>query len=123
MKTVVFNPGLGSLSVNVACGFAQTGSYVIFSKKDGESTEIGRGDFIDPDNDRFDLPGGAPEYDGRILECVVAIGLISPVKDYAVVFEVFQNGERIGGDSIVGKSDQQIVEASISLKLQSGGKE
>ncbi len=120
MKTVQFDSTLGGLSVNIACGFAQQGSYTITAWKGKNSTIIGRGNFFDPSDDLFSLPGNPADYDGQVIQCVATIGLIPPIRNYSALMEVMQNGARIGFDIAAGESTDPAVTRPIFLTLKAG---
>ena len=94
-KDVHLNPTGSSVEVEVRCGQAQEGAYVL-TLWDG-NTKVARweGNFLNTDDDKYTLPGDASEQDGRILQCKFEIGITPPITRYHAEMEVMQNGTSV----------------------------
>ena len=95
---IPFNPEGGPVEVEVISGFAQPGSYTFLLWKAGSNSVLWRqeGNFLNPADDRYTLPGGADEQAGRIVECITTLVLVPPLLDWSVTIRYYQGGVQIG---------------------------
>lgn len=131
METVSFNLNGGPLKAEVASDFAQPGSYTLLLWEAEQNLLVGwppdgeqkpSGNFINTDDDRYDLPGPVDENDGRLLECLATIVVTPPLNDYAVSVKILQDGHVLGGDTKSGTgADFETVVADLFVLLVSEG--
>lgn len=120
MKECPFAAEGAALVAEVACGFAQLGSYTLLLWEKDQNVIVleERGNFINPDDDSYELPEPSVENDGRILECIATVAIVPPETEYRVNLTVSQAGDEICRDVAQGESDKATVTVDLFLKLQ-----
>jgi hypothetical protein len=131
MDVARFNPDGGPLEARIVCGFAQPGSYELRLFAAGSNVLVPwpplgepkpTGNFLNPDDDRYALPGLARENDGRLLECFASVEIAPPLNAFSLALEVFQDGEQIGRDVKEGTGgDFATVVADLFVELRAEG--
>ena len=103
-QTVHFVPTGGSLSVRVASGFAEPGSYSLDVLEQDETTVATqfRANFGSAAQNTHQIPGTAAQSDGRVLDLVASVGLLDATGAFAVHLTVLQDGTQLGTASDVG---------------------
>ncbi len=119
MQTIQFAKEGGPVVAEVTCGQAQEGSYNLLLWEADRNLIVKQypGNFINPDDDSYDLPTPNQANDGRILECLTTVVVTPPIKKYAVSLTLSQDGRRLGVVKAAGETDQpsQIVDLFAQL--------
>ncbi len=119
MQTIQFAKEGGPVVAEVTCGQAQEGSYNLLLWEAERNLIVKQypGNFMNPDDDSYDLPTPNQANDGRILECLTTVVVTPPIKKYAVSLTLSQDGRRLGVVKAVGETDQpsQIVDLFAQL--------
>ncbi len=122
VKIAVFRTDGGVVQANITSGFAQQGSYSLILWKADENKPVSGypklGNFINTDDDRYDLPRPNRVNDGRLVESLVTVALARPVKKYAVALEILQDNKVIGSDTADGESDEPTVTLDLFVQLK-----
>ena len=86
MQTIQFAKEGGPVVADVTCGQAQEGSYNLLLWEADRNLIVKQypGNFMNPDDDSYDLPTPNQANDGRILECLTTVVVTPPIKKYAV---------------------------------------
>lgn len=131
MKTVSFDPNGGLLQAEVASDFAQPGSYTLLLWEADQNVLVGwpphgeqkpSGNFINADDDCYDLPEPAEENDGCLLECIITITVTPPLNDYSLSVNIFQDGQLLDGETRSGTGgDFETVVADLFVQLLAQG--
>jgi hypothetical protein len=93
-KEISFDRDGLALSAEVKLGFAQEGAYILTLWSGNQITERWEGNFLNSDDDAYDLSGNAADYDGRILQARFEIGIVPPIDQYAATL-VLTQGEQV----------------------------
>ena len=122
MQTANFKKDGGAISVEIKSGFAQPGSYSIFLWEANSNRVLNKyeGNFINTDDDKFELPLPVTDNDERIIDAGITFKMTPPVSDYFAEIIVTQDGHKIGGDQEQGKTDDQTKSLKLMVKLQQG---
>jgi hypothetical protein len=120
METAKFKKNSGVISVEIKSGFAQPGSYSILLWEANTNQVLHKyeGNFINTDDDKFELPLPVADNDGRIIDAGVTFKITPPVSDYFAEIIVIQDGNKIGGDQEQGKTDDQTKSLKLLVQLQ-----
>lgn len=100
--TVRFDPEGGPITAEVSCDPNRDGSYslTLWEAQTNERLERWWGNFINPQDDRYELPGNPPEHDDRLLEALVVVAVPPGVGPSQVSLTVHQDGDQLDeGDS------------------------
>ena len=92
-KDVYYDRSGPPLSAEVRTGHAQEGAYALTLWEGNDKIERWEGNFLNPDDDSYPLPGVAADHDGRLLQAKIEIGLIPPVTTYSAVLIVRQGSQ------------------------------
>ena len=108
MQTIQFAKEGGPVVAEVTCGQAQEGSYSLLLWEADRNLIVKQypGNFMNPDDDSYDLPTPNQANDGRILECLTTVVVTPPIKKYAVSLTLSQDGRRLGVVKAAGETDQ-----------------
>ena len=108
MQTIQFAKEGGPVVAEVTCGQAQEGSYNLLLWEADRNLIVKQypGNFMNPDDDSYDLPTPNQANDGRILECLTTVVVTPPIKKYAVSLTLSQDGRRLGVVKAAGETDQ-----------------
>ncbi len=119
MKKIKFNKDGGKLSVEVICGYAQPGSYdlILWEPLENKKVKEWSGNFINTQDDRYDLPQPLKDNHERIVECFVTVAILPPMKNYYVELKVMQDGTVVGTEFVSGESDQPAVTVDLFFRL------
>ncbi|MEO8448435.1 MAG: hypothetical protein ABI647_01520 [Gemmatimonadota bacterium] len=100
VPTARFDPAGGPLSAQVSSGFAQPGSYTLFLWELNENTIVMEkaGNFLNSDDDEYQLPGTNAQQDGRYAQALVTVAITPPELHYAVALSVIQDGKTLATD-------------------------
>lgn len=124
MKTIVFDPNGGRLSVKVTIGNAQAGSYILTVWEAQSNTKVleEHGNSLNPNDDTHALPLPTVNNDERIVECQFAIADPQPNAGdtYSVSLQYFQDGKQIGSDEDSGPIQAKFAQPQIFDTLQKG---
>lgn len=122
MQTVTFNPGGGPLVADIRCGFAQPGAYTLLLWESNQNLVVmeKRGNFINADDDAYELPTPTAQNDGRLAECIATVVVTPPIKDYVVSLVISQDGRELGADTATGQSDGGVVPIDLFVNLRAG---
>jgi hypothetical protein len=95
-----FNPQGGPIRARVSCGFAQPGAYDVFLWEAGKNEIVmeKKGNFLNADDDEYDLPGSNAKHDGRHVQALVTVAITPPELHYAVALSVSQDGATLATD-------------------------
>jgi hypothetical protein len=123
MTVVIFKKDGGPIVAEVKCGYAQPGAYKLFLWEANVNKVVMRkeGNFINPDDDSYQLPTPNQDNDARIVDCLATIVITPPIKDYQVDLRISQDGNDLGVVTASGQSDAStvIVELFVKLELES----
>ncbi|HEY6155915.1 MAG TPA: hypothetical protein VIV88_00600 [Gemmatimonadales bacterium] len=108
MQTIQFATDGGPVVVEVTCGHAQEGSYKLRLWEAGKNVIVKEypGNFLNPDDDSYELPTPNQVNDGRIVECMTTVVITPPIKKYAVSLTLSQDGKQLGVVKAAGETDQ-----------------
>jgi len=108
VQTIQFAKEGGPVVAEVTCGQAQEGSYNLLLWEAERNLIVKQypGNFMNPDDDSYDLPTPNQANDGRILECLTTVVITPPIKKYAVSLTLSQDGRRLGVVKAAGETDQ-----------------
>jgi len=108
VQTIQFAKEGGPVVAEVTCGQAQEGSYNLLLWEADRNLIVKQypGNFMNPDDDSYDLPTPNQANDGRILECLTTVVVTPPIKKYAVSLTLSQDGRRLGVVKAAGETDQ-----------------
>ena len=98
-QSATFSLNGGPLSVVIENGHANQGQYdltLLENNEIGLAHQFPRVEFKTPADNTHILPGTITKHDGRVLDCVAAIGVLDPSKAYAVTMTLHQDGAEIG---------------------------
>lgn len=120
MKIVKFKKDGGPIFAEVTCGYAQPGAYTLLLWEADENTIVmeKKGNFINADDDSYELPGPNEDNDGRILDCLSTVVITPPIKDYKIDLKVSQDNEALGKETASGQSDLPTVSVELFIKLE-----
>lgn len=108
MQTIQFARDGGPVVAEVTCGQAQEGSYNLLLWEADKNVIVKEypGNFLNPDDDSYELPTPNQSNDGRILECLTTVVVTPPIKKYAVSLTFSQDGKKLGVVKASGETDQ-----------------
>jgi hypothetical protein len=109
METIKFKKDGGPIVAEVSAGEAQTGSYDIKLWEADKNQLVFRkeGDFLNPDDDSYNLPTPNLINNGRRIQAIVVITPLPPLNQYSVALTLKQDGKIIGCIEISNKTDHQ----------------
>lgn len=121
-QTATFNPAGGPLSATITSGQAQPGSYelLLWEANSNKILMDERGNFLNADDDTFELPQPNSANDGRIVECIATAVITPPITNYALRLSIQQDGVEIGFDVSADKAKTPTVTADLFVQLQEG---
>lgn len=123
MKEVTFDPAGGPLEAEVSCQPRRDGSYALKLWAADDNTKLKQwdGNFMNPADDRYTLPGAAADQDGRILEAMVVVAVPGGVGPATIVLTVSQDGVGLGQESgsVPPNSPAGFVDLFIRLRAAS----
>ena len=121
MTEVIFRKDGGPIVAEVKCGYAQAGAYNLLLWEADINKVVMRqeGNFINPDDDSYQLPTPNEDNDGRIVDCLATINLTPPIKDYQVDLKIYQDDKELGVDRASGQSDATTVTVRLFKTLKS----
>ncbi len=119
MQTIKFAKDGGPVVAEVKCGEAQEGSYtlLLWEAEQNVIVEEFSGNFMNPDDDTYQLPTPNETNDRRILECQTTVVITPPIKKYAVSLTLSQDGNQLGVVSEKGESDQPSRTVDLFVRL------
>ncbi len=122
MKIVSFKTSGGPIIAEIICGEAQTGSYtlMLWEANVNQIVMEKKGNFINPDDDSYELPTPNSENNERILDCLCIIAIVPPIKKYYVELKVSQDNQFLGSEKASGESDSSTVAVELFIQLQAG---
>jgi hypothetical protein len=122
MQTATFNPNGGPLVADIRCGFAQPGAYTLLVWESNANVVVmeKRGNFINADDDAYELPTPVAQNDGRLAECIATVVITPPIKDYTVSLVISQDGREIAADTATGQASGGAVPVDLFVNLRAG---
>lgn len=120
METAKFKKSGGPIEVEIKAGYAQPGTYSLFLWEANVNEVIfeKKGNFINTDDDKYQLPLPNEKNDGRIIDVGITFVLTPPIEDFYGEVIVTQDGEIIGKDSVQGSSSEQTKSIKILIQLE-----
>ncbi|MFX0212315.1 MAG: hypothetical protein ACFFDT_40455 [Candidatus Hodarchaeota archaeon] len=120
MKMIKFNKNGGPVIAEITCGYAQQGAYTLLLWEANENKIVmeRKGNFINSDDDSYELPSPNENNDGRILDCLVNVVIIPPIKDYKVDLKITQDGNVLETETASGQSDLFTVPIELFVGLK-----
>jgi len=120
MNTVKFKKDGGPVRVEITSGFAQTGSYLLRLWEANENKIVMKknGNFINDDDDAYDLPTPNEVNNGRIPECIATVAITPPIKDYSINMIISQDGQELDVETVSGSSNSPTVTVDLFVKLE-----
>jgi hypothetical protein len=119
MKVAVFDPAGGPLSATITSGQAQPGSYelLLWEANVNKVLMDERGNFLNSDDDTYELPLPNTQNHGRIVECIATAVITPPITNYALRLSIQQDGVEIGLDEAADKATVPTVTADLFVQL------
>ncbi len=119
MKIVGFNKSGGPIIAEITCGHAQPGAYTLLLWEADENKIVmeKKGNFINPDDDSYELPIPNEENNGRILDCLSTVALTPPSQDYQIGLKIIQDGNVLEKETASGSSAQPTISVEQFVKL------
>ena len=95
--TARFDSAGGPISAEVTCAPNRDGSYTLtlWAASTNDRIERWRGNFLNPQDDEYELPGAPSDHDGRLLEALVVVAVPPGVGPSDVALTVKQDGAEI----------------------------
>ncbi len=123
IKEIEFNKDGGPVVAEVMSGHAQPGSYTMLLWEANENKIVmkEKGNFINPDDDSYNLPTPNEVNDARIVECISTIAITPPEKQYNVTLKISQDGAKLDSVNDEGESDSATVTVDLFVKLKKKG--
>lgn len=120
MKTVKFKKDGGPIVAEIKCGYAQPGAYTLLLWEANVNQVVmkKKGNYLNPDDDSYELPIPNEQNHGRILDCLTTVVITPPIKDYQVDLEISQDGKILGVETASGQSDAITVLVELFVKLE-----
>lgn len=106
-----FNKNGGPIFAEVSAGQAQTGSYDLKLWEADTNVIVQRweGDFLNPDDDKYQLPTPNEVNNKRRVQAIVVIALLPPIKNYSASLIITQDGNELGKVSFAKQTDDPSV--------------
>jgi hypothetical protein len=121
-EIVPVDPKGPQLTVEVRCGHAQAGAYVLKLWDANEVVQREEGTFFDPTDDTYKLTGTAAKQVGRLLQCTAELEIIPPIKQFALLMTVWQGSKRVGPVlTASGETDEPQVTRSLFARFTAEG--
>jgi hypothetical protein len=119
-REAVFDPAGGVLTATITSGQAQPGSYELLLWEANSNTILmdERGNFLNDDDDTFELPLPTTANDGRLVECIATAVITPPITNYALRLSIKQDGVEIGCDLAADKATTPTVTADLFVTLR-----
>ena len=122
MPTARFDPAAGPINAAVSCKPNRNGSYHIKLWEANVNTVVKEfeGNFINTDDDAFDLDQPNSEHNGRLVEAIVVVAIPAGVGPSTVRLTVSQDGRTLATDSgdVPPGSPGSLVDLFIDLVAQ-----
>ena len=122
MRTVTFSAQGGSLFAEVRSGHANPGAYTLLlweKNSNDRAMPDRRGNFINTDDDIYELPGAAAENDGRIVESFITVSPPKPGDgQYYVAVRIIQDQVLLDEISYAGRTDDPTVTIDLYALLR-----
>jgi hypothetical protein len=119
MKIVEFNKSGGPIKAEVTCGHAQPGAYTLLLWEADKNTIVmeKKGNFINPDDDSYELPIPNEGNNGRIIDCLSTVVITPPIQYYEIGLQITQDGKVLEEEIVSGSSKQSTISVEMFLKL------
>ena len=119
MQSIKFNSNGGTISITLSAGQAQTGSYEFRLWEAGSNQMViqNHGNFLNDDNDTYELPTPNTGNNGRLVQGIFTIALLPPNNNYSATMKVVQDGKTLGDVTTSGSSDQPSVILNLYASL------
>jgi hypothetical protein len=122
MPTARFDPAAGPINVAVSCEPNRNGSYVIKLWEANVNRVVKEfpGNFLNTDDDAFDLDRPNSAHNGRLVEAMVVVAIPAGVGPSTVRLTVSQGGRTLATDSgvVPPNSPGSLVDLFINLVAQ-----
>jgi hypothetical protein len=119
MLTARFDPTAGPINVAVSCEPNRNGSYVIKLWEANANRVVKElaGNFINTDDDAFDLDRPNASHNGRLVEALVVVAVPAGVGPSTIRLAVSQDGHALATDSgdVQPNSPGSLVDLFIKL--------
>ena len=117
VQEVMFDGSGSQLKVEIRCGHAQAGAYVLTLWNRNDVHQRWEGTFFNPDDDTYKLPGRAATHDGRLLQCLFSVEIIPPVQKFALMMTIWQGTQKLGVVTDSGETDASQVTKNLFAQL------
>jgi hypothetical protein len=123
VETIRFRKDGEPVIVEVTCGHAQEGAYAILLWERDENKILmeKRGNFINTDDDAYELPKPNAGNAGRLVECICTVVITPPIDKFAVFLTFTQAGRNLGVVSASGESSEPAVTVDLFATLEMEG--
>jgi len=120
IKVIKFKKSGGPIIAEISCGYAQPGAYTLYLWEANENKIVmkKKGNFINSDDDSYELPNPNEHNNGRILDCLSTVVITPPIKDYNVELKVSQDGNILGSEAASGQSDSPSITVRLFVQLE-----
>jgi hypothetical protein len=121
VKIARFDPAGGPITVGVTCTPNRNGSYTIMLWKAGENEVLARyrGNFINTDDDEYDLDGPTGAHKGRLVEALVVVAIPSGVGPSDVTLTLSQDGVELQHETAIVPPGSPGQLADLFVQLES----
>ena len=122
MKIARYDPAGGPISAGVTCVPNRNGSYTIMLWKASENAVVAKyqGNFLNADDDEYDLDEPNSAHDGRLIEALVVVAIPPGVGPSNVTLTLSQDGAELEHESAIVPpgSPGQMVDLFITLEAK-----
>jgi hypothetical protein len=118
-QIVFFDPKGGPISVEIRCGYAQDGAYILTLWGENKIIERFEGNFLDPHDDTHKFAGTPSSHAGQLIQCRAEVGITPPITRYAVIMTIWQNDMAAGVLTTTGdETVMSLVTINLFARLQ-----
>lgn len=119
VQEIVIDRNGAKVKAEIRIGYAHEGAYVLTLWAKNEIKQRWEGNFIDPTDDTYTLPGTAKEQVGRLLQCRAEIGIVPGIEKWALLVTIWQGNQKVGvmSDSGEVSADQVLVPVNLFARL------
>lgn len=120
METIRFNRDGGPLFAEVRSGFGHPGAYTLIlweKASNAKAMEDKFGNFMNTNDDWYELPGSAAAHDGRIVEAFVTVAPPRGEREYFVALRISQDDVLLRELSFSGSTDMQSITIDLFAQL------
>ncbi len=114
-QEIAIDPNGAEIKAEVRIGYAHEGAYVLTLWEGNSVKKRWEGNFIDPEDDTYTLPGTAGEQTGCLLQCRAEIGIVPGLWKWALLVTLWQGDQKIGSMTASGEAEDDDILVPINL--------